>query len=174
MAAMSIFFIVIIASNARFATPGSGSVVACMSATGVICHDKSPSILAPAALTLLAAVADNRVPVAIRFGLIVSRNLKRKCFRMLECGSSIQAKTGDAQYGEFNRQDVTLPCLTVSRRERDALRLPMNLERFWYKTAPLLPHLCRTRCKQYSSLVLAFHRSIKVSRFRPGDISKAV
>src|ERR1043165_1417914 len=40
MAAMSIFFISIIASNARLATAGSGSVIALVRAIGVICQDK--------------------------------------------------------------------------------------------------------------------------------------
>src|ERR1700733_10770800 len=39
IAAMSIFLIVIIASNARLAAAGSGSVIASISATGVICQD---------------------------------------------------------------------------------------------------------------------------------------
>jgi hypothetical protein len=37
--AMSIFLISIIASNARFAAAGSGSVIACVSTIGVICQD---------------------------------------------------------------------------------------------------------------------------------------
>ena len=37
---MSIFLIVIIASNARLAVPGSGSVIAWVRTTGVICQDK--------------------------------------------------------------------------------------------------------------------------------------
>ena len=40
MAAMSIFFIFIIASNARLAAARSGSVVASRSARGVICPDR--------------------------------------------------------------------------------------------------------------------------------------
>src|SRR5437868_66476 len=39
IAAMSIFFICIIASKARFAAAGSGSVIACVRAIGVICQD---------------------------------------------------------------------------------------------------------------------------------------
>ena len=39
IAAMSIFFICIIASNARFAAAGSGSVIALVRAIGVICQD---------------------------------------------------------------------------------------------------------------------------------------
>ena len=37
---MSIFFIVIIASNARLAAAVSGSVIASVSTRGVICHDR--------------------------------------------------------------------------------------------------------------------------------------
>ena len=40
IAAMSIFFICIIASNAGLAAARSGSVTALVRATGVICHDK--------------------------------------------------------------------------------------------------------------------------------------
>ena len=39
IAAMSIFFICIIASNARLAAAGSGSVIALVRAIGVICQD---------------------------------------------------------------------------------------------------------------------------------------
>jgi hypothetical protein len=39
MAAMSIFFICIIASNARLAAAGSGSMIASVRAIGVICQD---------------------------------------------------------------------------------------------------------------------------------------
>ena len=40
MAAMSIFFIFIMAWKARFAAAGSGSEMAAISARGVICHDR--------------------------------------------------------------------------------------------------------------------------------------
>ena len=40
MAATSIFFIFIIASKARFAAAWSFPAVACVSTTGVICHDR--------------------------------------------------------------------------------------------------------------------------------------
>src|SRR5690606_18580632 len=39
MAATSILPISIIASNARLAAAGSGSLIACVNAMGVICHD---------------------------------------------------------------------------------------------------------------------------------------
>src|SRR5262245_23524131 len=45
---------------------------------------QSPFVLAPAARALLAAVADDRVPVAIRFGLVSGCDLKRERFVVLE------------------------------------------------------------------------------------------
>src|SRR5689334_5812710 len=45
---------------------------------------QSPFVLAPAARALLAAVADDRVPVTIRFGLIGGGDLKRERFVVLE------------------------------------------------------------------------------------------
>src|SRR5262245_41084415 len=48
---------------------------------------QSPSVLAPAAGTLLAVVADDCAPVTIGFGLVRGRDLKRECFVVLECGS---------------------------------------------------------------------------------------
>jgi hypothetical protein len=70
IAAMSIFFICIIASNARLAEAGSGSVTAWVRASGVIRRDtRGLSLHQPHGL--LAAVADDRVPVTIRFNLVI-------------------------------------------------------------------------------------------------------
>ena len=46
----------------------------------------SPFVLAPAARALLAAVADDRVPIAIRFGLVRGGDLKRERFVVLDVG----------------------------------------------------------------------------------------
>jgi hypothetical protein len=43
----------------------------------------APAVPAPAALALLAAVAGDGIPVAVRFFLIVRRDRKRKGFRAL-------------------------------------------------------------------------------------------
>lgn len=51
---------------------------------------QSPFILAPTARALLAAVADDRVPVAIRFGLVSGCDLKRERFVVLERRSAIE------------------------------------------------------------------------------------
>src|SRR5688500_16777797 len=45
---------------------------------------QAPAILAPAALTFLAAIADDRVPVAIGLFLIVRCDLEGKGFAVLE------------------------------------------------------------------------------------------
>src|SRR5438876_265532 len=44
----------------------------------------APLVLAPAARTLLTAILDNRLPIAIRLSLIVGSDLKREGFTMLE------------------------------------------------------------------------------------------
>src|SRR5512143_3230297 len=44
---------------------------------------QSPPVLAPATRALLAAVADDRVPVAMRFGLVTRCDLKRERFVVL-------------------------------------------------------------------------------------------
>src|SRR4051812_14829061 len=47
---------------------------------------QSPLILAPTARTLFAAIADDGVPVTIRFRLVRSCDLKRERFAVLEHG----------------------------------------------------------------------------------------
>jgi hypothetical protein len=78
MVAMSIFFIVNIASKARFASPPPAES-ASVSARGDL-PGEAPAVLAPTAHTFLAAIADDRVPVAIRLFLIVRHDLKGKGF----------------------------------------------------------------------------------------------
>src|SRR5262245_9295956 len=79
---------------------------------------KHALILAPAALTLLAAVADDRVPVAIRFGLVGGGDLKRKCFTVFERRSTIEPEAGNAQHRKLDGQHVALlPIGKVSWRE---------------------------------------------------------
>src|SRR3569833_1375167 len=78
----------------------------------------APLVLAPAARALFAAVADDRVPVTIGFGLDYGRDLKRKCFALLECGSPIESESGNAHHCKFDRQHIAFfPGLKVSRRE---------------------------------------------------------
>src|SRR6266571_5062545 len=50
---------------------------------------EAPAVLAPTALTFLAAVADDRVPVAVRLFLIVRRDLERKGLAVLELRAAV-------------------------------------------------------------------------------------
>ena len=69
---------------------------------------QSPLVLAPSALALLAAVADDSIPVAIRFRLVNGCYLKRKCFALLERRPAIEPKAGNAHHGELDGQHVPL------------------------------------------------------------------
>src|SRR6185503_10996913 len=69
---------------------------------------ESPAILAPPALAFLAAIADDRVPVAVRLFLIVRRDLEGKGLAVLERRAAVEAETGNAQHGEVHRQFVAL------------------------------------------------------------------
>jgi len=73
-------------------------------------------ILAPTALTFLAAVANDRVPVAIRFFLIVRRDLKRKGLTVLERRAAVETETGNAQNRELHRQHIALLAARVVAR----------------------------------------------------------
>jgi hypothetical protein len=69
---------------------------------------EAPAVLAPSALTFLAAIADDRVPVAVCLFLIVSRDHERKSFAVFEHRAAVEAETRNAQHGEFNRQHIAL------------------------------------------------------------------
>jgi hypothetical protein len=106
MVAMSIFFIGIIASKARFASPPPAAS-ASVNARGVICQE-APPVLAPTALTFLAAIADDRAPVAVRLFLIVRRDLEGKGLAVPELPAAVETETGTAQNGELHRQHIAL------------------------------------------------------------------
>jgi hypothetical protein len=74
---------------------------------------QSPFVLAPAARALLAAIADDGVPVAIRFGLVSGRDLKRERFGVRERRSAVEPEARNAQHGKLDGQDVPL----LPRRE---------------------------------------------------------
>src|SRR5262245_51273882 len=68
----------------------------------------SPFVLAPPALALLPAIADDCFPVAVRLFLIFGRDLEREGLVMLEYGTAVEADTGNASDCEFDREHVTL------------------------------------------------------------------
>src|SRR5215470_3595845 len=89
----------------------------CFSATGRKCFGQyarrdlpgdTPLVLTPAACALLAAIADDGVPIAIGLLLIVGCDLEGEGFIMLEHGTAVEAETRDASDCEFDGQHVTL------------------------------------------------------------------
>src|SRR5437879_559572 len=69
---------------------------------------EAPAVLAPTALTFLAAVADDRVPVAVRLFLIVRRDLEGKGLAVPELRAAVETEAGNAQNGELDRQHIAL------------------------------------------------------------------
>src|SRR6185503_10210791 len=60
---------------------------------------EAPAVLAPAALAFLAAIADDRVPVAVGLFLIVRRDLEGKRFGVLELRAAVETEAGNAENG---------------------------------------------------------------------------
>ena len=65
-----------------------------------------PTVLAPTARAIRAAVADDRVPVAIRLLLIVGCDLKGERLAVFERRAAVETEAGDAQHGELYRQHI--------------------------------------------------------------------
>src|SRR5262249_8783444 len=63
----------------------------------------APLVFAPAALALLTAIAYDGVPVVVCLLLIISGDLEREGFVMLEYGTAVKADTGDASDCELDR-----------------------------------------------------------------------
>src|SRR5262245_22480317 len=58
---------------------------------------ETPAVLAPAARALLAAVADDRVPIAVRLFLIVRRDLEGERLVVLERRTAVQPEARNPQ-----------------------------------------------------------------------------
>src|SRR3954468_5444910 len=68
----------------------------------------APLVLAPAARALLAAIADDGVPIVIGLGLIVGGDHEREGFAVLELGTAVEADAGHAGHLEFDHQHIAL------------------------------------------------------------------
>ena len=120
MAAMSIFFMVIMASKARLAAARSGSVQARVSCTGVICHEMPQrSLHQPQALSWPPWPTDG-VPVAVGLGLVGGGDLEREGLAVSEGGPAVEPHAGQAEHGELDHQHVSLLAIgVVARRAVD-------------------------------------------------------
>lgn len=76
----------------------------------------APAILAPAAGAFLTAIAHNRIPIAVGFGLIVCGNLEGKRFVVREVRPAIEAHTYHARDGEFDQQHIALLAIGIVTR----------------------------------------------------------
>src|SRR4029079_1599478 len=63
---------------------------------------------APAAHAFLAAVTNDGIPIAIRLGLVICGDLKRKGFVMFEHRTAVEANAGNAGNFKLDRQHVAL------------------------------------------------------------------
>src|SRR5437588_3816640 len=68
----------------------------------------APLVFAPAARALLAAIADDGVPIAVGLGLIVGGDLEREGFAMFERGTAVEADTTDTGNFEFDDEHISL------------------------------------------------------------------
>ena len=69
---------------------------------------QAPAVLAPATFAGLAAIADDRIPLAGGFGLVLGHHLERERLVRLEGAAAVQADAGNAHHGEFDGQHVAL------------------------------------------------------------------
>src|SRR6476620_6238222 len=69
---------------------------------------ETPAVLAPTALAFRAAIADDRVPVAVCLFLILRRDLEGKGLAVSELRATVETETGNALNGELHRQHVAL------------------------------------------------------------------
>src|SRR5207244_4648810 len=82
---------------------------------------EAPAVLAPTARAFLAAVADDRIPVAVRLCLIVRCDLEGKGLAVLECRAAVETEAGNAEDGELHRQNIAgLAARVVGRRLVDS------------------------------------------------------
>ena len=58
-----------------------------------------PLVLVPAVLARLPAVADDRVPQSVGFGLVVGRHLEREGCAVWKERAAVQADAGHAHHG---------------------------------------------------------------------------
>src|SRR5437667_4376100 len=88
---------------------------------------EAPAVLAPTARAFLAAVADNRIPVAVRLCLIVRGDLEGKGLAVLECRAAVETEAGNAEDGELHRQHIAgLAARVVARRLVDSSPFPLR------------------------------------------------
>src|SRR3989475_11351768 len=67
---------------------------------------EAPAVLAPTARAFLAAIADNRIPVAVRLRLIVRGDLEGERLAVLELRAAVETDAGNVEDGALHHQDM--------------------------------------------------------------------
>src|SRR5205823_8481214 len=129
---------------------------------------ETAAVLAPPTLTLLAAIADDRVPVAVCLFLIVCRDLKRKGLAVLELRTAVEAEAGNTQHGELHRQLIALlAARIVTRCLMDSgyftVRKSCSVE---------LRSLMRIFVEPEADRVLGLHRCVLLALGQPNAVCK--
>src|SRR5437879_1123304 len=114
---MSILFIVIIDSKARFASPPPAAS-ASVNARGVICHERPQRSLHQPHWLSVPPIADDRVPVAVRLFLILRGDLEGKGLGVPERRAAVEAETGNAHNSELHREHIALLAARIVARRR--------------------------------------------------------
>src|SRR5204863_4181235 len=133
----------IIASNARLAS-SPPAAIASVSTRGVICHETPHLSLHQPQGTLLTAIADDGVPIAIGLSLIVSGDREREGFVMFERGTAIEADTRDTGNVEFDYKHISLLTgwvvtrCTVDRTD-SAVRKSLGIKMSGVLSIPIVP-----------------------------------
>jgi len=90
----------------------------------------TPLVLAPAAIALLTAVADDRVPITIRFTLVFGRHLKRKSFVVCERRPAVESEARNVHESRSFCGIMLAWLKTFIRRNAFSFRLT-RVMRFW-------------------------------------------
>ena len=78
----------------------------------------TPSVLAPAALALLATVVNDGIPVAVGLLLRVGRDLEGERLTLWKLRATVEAHAGNAEHREVHGDDVTFFATRIVRRRR--------------------------------------------------------
>jgi hypothetical protein len=83
---------------------------------------EAPAVFAPTARAFLAAIADDRVPITVRFFLILRRDLEGEGLVVPERWATVETETGNAQDAPPSRHRP--PCRSDSRQVPCGRRSP--------------------------------------------------
>lgn len=154
IAATSIFLIVIMASNARFASSPPAARAA-VSMRGGDLPGNAPLVLAPSARAQLAAIFDDGIPVAVGLLLAVGGDLERKGFVVFEYRPPFRPRQGIPAGVRGARQS---PCFRERSRSKSE-RQPQPVRAGNHEE---LPSICSVLSFQRDNFRMSFISDMSV------------